>query len=51
MERYGGSSLFLFSPKYQALQRRLYVLVLIALHDLAFGADDLGGEQARAVQV
>ena len=35
----------------QTRQWSLHVLVAIALDDLALGADDLGGEQARAVQI
>ena len=32
-------------------QRRLHVLMAIALDNLAFGADDVGGEHAGAVQI
>jgi hypothetical protein len=35
----------------QALQGRFHIRVLVALDDLSLRADDVGGEQAGAVQV
>lgn len=35
----------------QLFQRRLDILMLIALDDLALGIGNRGGEQARAVQI
>ena len=42
---------FLFGQLRQARQRRLHVLVAIALDDLALGTGDFGGEQAGAVHI
>lgn len=40
-----------FAQQRQARQRRIHVLVAVALDDLALGAGDFGGEQAGAVHI